>query len=157
GPDGNLWFTEQGDFHNEGAQQAGKIGRMLPHPPYTITEFNTSHPQDRPRPYKIVTGPDRDLYVIETCDHNFPAIASCGGDIGGTGERMTPFGSDARIQASVKQVAQTSTCTAEPCDYLEDIVVGPDHNLWIASANTGIRRLTVPGYHLTEFPVPDGL
>jgi streptogramin lyase len=54
GPDGNLWFTEQGDFRNEGAMQAGKIGRILPHAPYTITEFNTADPRNRPRPFKLV-------------------------------------------------------------------------------------------------------
>jgi streptogramin lyase len=58
GPDGNMWFTEQGDIHSEGSLTPGKIGRILAHPPYTITEFNTAHPQDRPRPYGLVVGPD---------------------------------------------------------------------------------------------------
>jgi streptogramin lyase len=172
GPDGNLWFTEQGDIQNEAAMQPGKIGRILPHAPYTITEFNTADPQNRPRPFKIVTGPDRNLYIAELCDHGATAkgraVVSCAPNVGGAVERITPFGSDARIQASVTQVARTTPCT-EFCNALGDIIVGPDHNLWLADY-THIDRLTIPradpkssgstrgvGYTLTQFPLPNGV
>lgn len=157
GPDGNLWFTEQGDFRNEGAMQAGKIGRILPRAPYTITEFNTADPQNRPRPFQIVTGPDRNLYFTESCTLGFPGIASCPSTAGSAGSvgRITPFGSNARIQASVTQVAHPTPCSPVVCNSLADITVGPDRNLWLTD-NTNIDRLTVPGYNLAEFPVPDG-
>ena len=155
GPDGNLWFTEQGDFRNEGARQAGKIGRILPHAPFTITEFTTADPQNRPRPFQIVTGPDRNLYFTEVCTSGAAGVASCPPNAGGSVGRITPFGSDARIQASVTQVAHTAPCAPVICNSLSDITVGPDRNLWLTD-NTNIDRLTVPGYQLAQFPVPNG-
>jgi streptogramin lyase len=148
GPDGNLWFAEQGDS----VSLAGKIGRILPHPPYTITEFNTAHPQDVPRLYGLVVGPDRNIYYTETCCSVRP-------DVGGSVGRITPFGSDAKIQASVAEVVpEVSTCTpvatgTSTCDVPRYVTLGPDGNLWIA-ATFSIYRLTVPGYHLSQFPVP---
>jgi streptogramin lyase len=157
GPDGNLWFTEQGDFKNEGSLAPGKIVRILPHPPYTITEFNTAHPQDRPRPFGLVVGPDRNIYYTETCDQNDPGFINCPPGVGGSVGRITPFGSDAQIQASATEVVpKVSTCTDEsvaPCDSPRYITLGPDGNLWFA-ATFNIYRLTVPRYDLSRFPVP---
>jgi hypothetical protein len=121
GPDGNLWFAEQGDS----VSLAGKIGRILPHPPYTITEFNTAHPQDVPRLYGLVVGSDRNIYYTETCCSVRP-------DVGGSVGRITPFGSDAKIQASVTEVVpEVSTCTpvatgTSACDVPRYVTLGPD-------------------------------
>src|SRR5262249_54042303 len=142
GPDGNLWFTEQGDFNGESTKRPGKIGRILPHAPYTITEFDTSHPQDRPRPYGLIVGPDRNLYYTENGN---VGVADIGGSVG----RITPFGSDARIQASATEIVPKVTpCPRGTgiCDLPRYMTVGPDHNIWIAST-FDIDRLTVPEYH----------
>ena len=158
GPDGNLWFTEQGDFESEGSLAPGKIVRILPHPPYTITEFDTAHPQDRPRPFGLVVGPDRNIYYTEVCDQNDGTV-NCPNNSSGSVGRITPFGSGARIQASVTEVVpKISTCTDEmkgfaPCDAPNYITLGPDGNLWFTTTYN-INRLTVPGYHFSQFPVP---
>ena len=147
GPDGNLWFAEQGDS----VSLPGKIGRILPHSPYTITEFNTAHPQDVPRLFGLVVGSDRNIYYTETC-----CTAAAPG-VGGSVGRITPFGSDTRIQASVAEVApKVSTCPptdTSTCDVPRYVTLGPDGNLWIA-ATFSIYRLTLPEYHLSQFPVP---
>jgi hypothetical protein len=149
-----MWFTEQGDIHSKGSLTPGKIGRILAHPPYTITEFNTAHPQDRPRPYGLVVGPDRNLYHTESCDQNDPGFVNCPPGVGGSVGRISPFGSDVQIQASVTEVVpKVSTCTDDPCDSPLYITLGRDGNLWFA-ANFSIYRLTVPGHHLSQFPVP---
>jgi streptogramin lyase len=158
GPDGNLWFTEQGDFESESSLAPGKIVRILPHPPYTITEFNTSHPQDRPRPFGLVVGPDRNIYYTEVCDQNDGTV-NCPNSSSGSVGRITPFGSDAQIQASATEVVpKISTCTDEmdgfaPCDGPNYITLGPDGNLWFVTT-FAINRLTVPRYELSRFPVP---
>ncbi|MBV9354614.1 MAG: hypothetical protein JO023_03695 [Chloroflexi bacterium] len=152
-PDGNLWFTEQGDFRSEGAKQPGKVGRILARPPYTITEFNLADPtSNRARAFQIVVGPDRNLYFTEVCTLGVAAVPSCPAGAGSIG-RLTPFGSDAQIQASVIQVAQPAPCSPAVCNSLSDITVGPDRNLWFTD-NTNIGRLHPWQPHdLTEYPV----
>jgi hypothetical protein len=116
-----------GDFRSEGSLAPGKIGRILPHPPYAITEFNTAHPQDRPRPMGLVVGPDRNIYYTEQCSQNDPGVVACPDNFGGSVGRITPFGSDARIQASATEaVPNVSTCTTSSCDSPIYITVGPD-------------------------------
>ena len=58
GPDGNLWFTEQG---------TSKIGMINP-ATHVITEFPT--PTSTPNPYAITAGPDGNLWFTEDGNAN---------------------------------------------------------------------------------------
>jgi streptogramin lyase len=79
-------------------------------------------------------------------------FVNCPPGVGGSVGRISPFGSD--VQASVTEVVpKVSTCTDDLCDSPLYITLGPDGNLWFA-ANFSIYRLTVPGHHLSQFPVP---
>ncbi len=46
GPDGNMWFADQGEYYNS-QPFVGHIGRILTHAPYTITEFATPTAESR--------------------------------------------------------------------------------------------------------------
>jgi streptogramin lyase len=71
--------------------------------------------------------------------------------------RITPFGSDARVQASVTQVVpKTSTpCASQACDTLYwAITVGSDGSLWIGAGASVDRLSLLPGNKLTRYQVP---
>src|ERR1700734_3926275 len=149
GADGNLWFTDaRGSY--DGKQEPGKIGRITP--AGKITEFSLPNPQSTPTPIMITAGPGGNLYFTEDCAS---ACYSGGGNVG-VG-RITPFGSDARVQASVTQVVpKTSTpCASQACDTLYwAITVGPDGSLWIGAGASVDRLSLLPGNKLTRYPVP---
>ena len=71
GPDGNLWFTEQGSIGARGSFQPtfpapGKIGRITP--TGQITEFTTpnqNYPYFTSNPAGIAVGPDGNLWYTE--------------------------------------------------------------------------------------------
>jgi streptogramin lyase len=149
GADGNLWFTDaRGSY--DGKQEPGKIGRITP--AGKITEFSLPNPQSTPTPIMITAGPGGNLYFTEDCAS---ACYPGGGNVG-VG-RITPFGSDARVQASVTQVVpKTSTpCASQACDTLYwAITVGPDGSLWIGAGASVDRLSLLPGNKLTRYPVP---
>jgi len=102
----------------------------------------------------MTVGPDGNLYFTEDCTS--PCYPG-GGNVG-VG-RITPFGSDAEIQASVTQLVPTSStpCAGQDCDTLYwGITVGLDGSLWIG-AGTSVDRLSLlrgNRDHLTWYPIP---
>jgi streptogramin lyase len=119
GPDGNLWFTEF---------DSGRLARILPFAPNTLTEFNLSHADIRPA--GIASGPDGNVWFVE----------NTGNQVG----RISP--------ASIIEFSIPTPRSAP-----QDIVAGPDGNLWFTEAIGKIGRIT-PGSPntITEFPIPSG-
>src|SRR5262249_15830025 len=143
GPDGNMWYSDQGEYYNPTPFE-GHIGRILTHAPYTITEFVP--PTFESRPLGLTVGSDQNLWFTEFFSQpSFPVGASGGKAIG----RITPFGSDAQILASIKEFA-LPTPKAGPLD----IAAGPDGNLWFTEAFVNqVGRISTRGT-ITEFALP---
>lgn len=85
GPDGNLWFTEQGAIGANGAFEPtrpapGKIGRITPSG--QITEFTTPTPFSNPA--GITVGPDGNLWFTEYAYEvrDMPGVQQGGNRIG---------------------------------------------------------------------------
>jgi virginiamycin B lyase len=109
GPDGNLWFTEN---NNPVGSTSGKIGRITPDAPNTITEFHTGLSMGA-TPSGITAGPDGNLWFTE--DNN------PGGAIG----RITPGAPN-----TITEFNTGLTTTSNP----GPITLGPDGNLWFVEA-----------------------
>jgi streptogramin lyase len=131
GPEGNLWFTQNGGF---AARRELAIGRITPNGKVTTFKAGLSRAT---QPSQIVAGPDGNLWF--TYDAGF--AASSGGGVG----RITPGGG--------------ITLFPEPPDLHGspfEIVAGPDGNLWFGHAailtptGQAIGRIT-PAGEITEF------
>ena len=164
GPDGNVWFTEQGPV---------AIGRITP--TGAITEFPIPSEVRVPgQPGGIVAGPDGSLWFTEN-----PGDVAIG--------RITPGGTITEFQIPTPSVAALAWITAgpdgnlwftedgpsrigritpngtatefalpNPEDVPERIAAGPDGNVWFTGTTLG--RIT-PSGTITEFPIadPDGI
>jgi streptogramin lyase len=153
GPDGNLWFTDQG---------ANAIGRMTPDG--NTTEFPlataTSYPQG------LAAGPDGRLWFAEYLGPRIGAITTAG--------VITEYPLPGGLQASDQVVSGPgghvwflagggigffttdgvgTLVTGPPHATSEDagITVGPDGNLWTAGYD-GIYR-TTPNGTMTKLPI----
>jgi streptogramin lyase len=131
GPDGNLWFTEQGG--------SSWISKMTPTgvvTDYPIPVNPAVPPGPGASPNGIVTGPDGNLWFTE---NNYNAIG-----------KMTPSG-----QGYTEYPLPTGTPgqnSAQPWE----ITAGPDGNLWFTeNAGNKIGRITRIGV-ITEYPLPGG-
>jgi streptogramin lyase len=128
GPDGNLWFTEG----------IGKIGRITPGSPNTITEFPIPSGQG---PRGITVGPDGNIWFAEA----FAAGDERGDKIG----RITPGSPNTITEFPIPTAHGSPT----------GITTGPDGNLWFTEVSevsgNNIGRIT-PGEPntITEFPIP---
>ncbi len=69
GPDGNVWFTEPGDYDHPG----GKIGRIDPNG--NVTEFAT--PTAGSMPSGITTGPDGNIWFTEPAASKVGKLVLC--------------------------------------------------------------------------------
>ena len=164
GPDGNLWFTEQG---------TDKIGRMTPSG--TLTEFPI--PNSNVMPYGITNGPDGNLWFT-----NFPAGDATAGAIGRitTAGVITLFsapglhvplgitaGPDKNlwfVDAGSQAIGFSTTSgsitefalTPNPASALRGITTGPDNNLWFTDpGNNMIGKITTSGTS-TEYAAAAG-
>ena len=164
GPDGNLWFTEQG---------SDKIGRMTP--TGTLTEFPI--PNSNVMPYGITNGPDGNLWFT-----NFPAGSATAGAIGRvttagvitlfTAEGLqVPLGITAGPDGNlwfvdaVSQAIGFSTTsgsitefaiTPNPTSALREITTGPDSNLWFTDQGDNmIGKMSTTGA-FKEYPAAAG-
>ena len=121
GPDGAVWFTEQGS--------PGAIGRITT--AGAITEFRAG---DVPgftadaQPADIVAGPDGALWFTET-------------DATGAIGRFDP------VTETVTEFTDGLTPNSEPAG----IAVGPDGNLWFAERSKGAIGRITPDGDITEF------
>ena len=132
GPDGNLWFTENG---------SGQIGRVTP--AGVVTEFTLptvpppagspgGAPAEPQRPEAIVAGPDGALWFTTS------------------GALIGRIGTDGTITESAVD-GLTTPLTFPGFD--ADITVGPDGALWFTGVDGKVGRITTAGV-VTEFAVP---
>jgi virginiamycin B lyase len=165
GPDGNLWYTKQGDYTNHGQ---GAIGRITP--TGVVTEFTAGIPAGT-LPFAIVVGPDGNLWFTENDGDSVARItpsgvvtrftagitanAKPGGIVVGPDgnlwftERGGVVGRIGRITTAgvVTEFSAGITAGSQPAR----IAVGPDGNLWFTErAANRIARITTAGV-VTEF------
>lgn len=108
GPDGNLWFTEN-LYENEANSQ--RIGRMTP--AGVFASFIVTAPFSYGYLRQIIAGADGNLwFALEGADANYHALGALG--------KITPQGASSIIQLG--KFAE-----------LQDMTVGPDHNVWFTT------------------------
>lgn len=127
GPDGNLWFTEIGDYFNSSnPANVAKIGRITPSG--VVTEFPV--PTAASAPNGIAVGPDGALWFVE----------NTGNKIG----RITTAGSITEFPIPTPNARAIG------------IAAGVDGNLWFTEQlGQRIGRIT-PSGEVKEFPLPAG-
>ncbi len=158
GPDGNLWFTEQG--HN-----SNKIGRITPNG--DVTEFPI--PTNDSGPFGITLGPDDNLWFTETYANKIGKITPNGvisefSIPTPNSEPMTiTAGSDSNLwftesgSGKIGRITPSGSITEfslpSSISYPFSITLGSDTNLWFTELNNNkIGRITISG-DITEFPV----
>jgi serine/threonine protein kinase/streptogramin lyase len=161
GPDGNLWFTEEGS-----QKSGGKIGRITPSG--TITEFPV--PTANSVPYEITAGPDDHLWFTEAYGNQIGRITTAGAitefavptaSSGPVGITAGPDGNLWFTEDDGNQIGRITpngkitefplpTANSRP----DAITAGPDGNLWFTEdIGNQIGRIT-PNGKITEFPLP---
>ena len=137
GPDGNLWFTNPA-----GEPGTPSIGRITPSG--TITEYSTGL-QAHSSPGTIVAGPDGNLWFTD------PGEESGTPSIG----RITPTGTITEFHSGLNQEAHAINLQGP-----NDIVAGPDGNLWFTDSGgfqsvnkPDIGKIT-PSGTITEYELP---
>jgi streptogramin lyase len=132
GPDGNLWFSEQGRFavFPNGQQgtfepfnSGGKIGQITP--AGAITEFPLAPGYDVQNTSALTVGPDKDLYFTFSATNStniYPPLAGTGTPAAISIGRITTSGSVIEFTGTVP-FSSASPSTFTP-------TVGSDSNLW---------------------------
>jgi streptogramin lyase len=160
GPDGNLWFVEEG---------ASKIGKITP--TGVITEFSPPTPGTDPR--GITAGPDGNVWFTEGFADKigritpagviteFPVPLPPGCDESFLWDITT--GPDGNLWftdlfcVQIGRMTPSGVVTAQFAQKAESITAGPDGNLWFMDASnvsgSSIGRTTTSGV-VAEFPVP---
>lgn len=157
GPDGNLWFTEQG---------INKIGRITTSG-LVIDEFPV--PTAASTPWRITPGPDGNLWFAELTGHKIGRITTSGvvtefsiptANSAPSGITAGPDGNlwfTERDTSKIGRITPTGTITefSLPAGSAPNaITAGPDGNLWFTEQGSNkIGRMTPTG-SLTEFAVP---
>ncbi len=136
GPDGNLWFTDQGADPGTGS---GKIGRITPGG--VIKEF--ALPTHDALPADITVGPDGNLWFTE---HS--TITPARSNIG----RITPSGT---ITEFTLPVPLNDVNSLNPDTWANAITTGPDGNLWFTDPGNGLVGRITTGGQITEFAIPE--
>ena len=128
GPDGNLWFTDQGF-----ASQTGRIGVINPST-HSVTEFLI--PTTPSSPVAITTGPDGNLWFTDR-GSNTPFD---GGKVG----FINP------ATHSIREFAVGTGTFASP----GAITTGADGNLWFTDGSN-LAEINPTTYAITVHPFPD--
>jgi streptogramin lyase len=168
GPEGNLWFTER---------EGHKVGRITTGG--AVTEFSNGL-TGSPDIYDITTGPEGNLWFTETFASQIGVISPTTGAIheipGPTGvytaiargpegnlwftvpdqatiDRMTPLG----VTTAFGPLSATDCAIGAPtpCPYPDNLVVGPEGNLWTNEARGNAIVRVTPAGGVSEFT--DGL
>jgi streptogramin lyase len=167
GPDGRLWFTDEG---------APAIGRIDP-ATHSIDEFNSGLPSDA-GPTEIAAGPDGALWFTDngSTTKALGRATTAGAITEFTPPNTTPTagvaaGSDGNIwfinEKSPESIARvtlpgehldTFSSGLGPSPTLEALAAGPDGNLWFTDEGTpqAIGRVVPATGAITEFPLPPG-
>lgn len=166
GPDGNVWFTENGVDGN-------KIGRMTP--AGVFTEFPLPTPDCGPE--GITAGPDGNVWFTElrgnkigritpggvVTEFSLPARCNPNAIIVGPDGNLW-FTEVGALTTGIGRITPegllTEFATPTPRSSTYDITSGPDGNLWFTEPGSGqIGRITPAGI-VTEFPaggIPFGI
>ncbi len=143
GPDGNIWVAEQGSFDCNQSPPS-KIGRILTHPPYTITEFPVPGPVSPL--FGIATGPDGNLWIAR------------GGNPGGCSsagpkafDRMMPYPPYTITEFPVPSFGPTVDALL---NRPEKLVAGPDNHLWVDFSPYMVRIDPFGNNKIEVFPIP---
>ena len=124
GPDGAMWFTEP-----------PYVGRIAMDG--SVTRFPVAG-----SPYGITSGPDGNLWVTEYLGNKIARMT--------TGGVVTEYGITSTTACSGPAPPPDGCTSSGP----QNIVVGPDRNLWFAEEHTDrVGRITTAGA-MTEFDVP---
>jgi virginiamycin B lyase len=174
GPDGNLWFTEEGVYNSGTFQfEGGQIGRITPSG--TVQEFPI--PTANSQPQAIASGPDGALWFTEAqankigrittsgvvSEYNVPtANAGLKGIVAGPDHalwftesgttkigRLDPAVAVPGTSAGITEYATGITANSDPFY----IAAGPDGNMWFTEFFGNIGRIT-PGGVITEYKPP---
>ena len=162
GPDGNLWFTEQG---------AGRIGVIAPDgsglTEYQLASFSF--------PQRIAAGPDGNLWFTEMLTNKIGVMAPDGSGLteytipsSDKRPRGITAGPDGNLwftentypYSNIGRITPDGTITEFPLPPVSntacaDITTGADGNLWFADAERNtVGRITTGGT-LTLFPLPN--
>jgi streptogramin lyase len=156
GPDGNLWFTEEG---------ANQIGRITPQG--ALKEFPI--PTAGSSPYGITAGPDGNLWFTQHVGKigritpqgaikEFPVRTADGSlneiTAGPDGNLWFTESYDNKIGRMTPKGAEDEFALPTESNSPEQITAGPDGNLWFTELGTNqIGRITPQGA-IKEFPVP---
>lgn len=172
GPDGFLYFTEQGVAN--GKPQIGKISTGG-----AVTEIAISSASPTAQPFGIAKGPDANLWFTEMGADTIVSMSI------GAGNAMTPYalGTPPGGAASWKpafitvgpgtntlffsapganaigEITTTGTISSflipTPASNPQSLVTGPDLNVWfVENAASKIGRLDLASGTITEFPTP---
>jgi virginiamycin B lyase len=161
GPDGALWFVEEG---------SSEIGRITPTGVVT-NEYpvSTTSGADPNRLDQITVGPDGALWFTEPRDNSIGRITTAGAITefplpvpGGQPEGISA-GPDSNLwftAAGLNQIGRISTAGtidlfAGASPGASDITAGPDGALWFTESGTNtIGRITTAGTVTNHYPVP---
>ena len=159
GPDGNLWFTESG---------VNRIGRITT--AGTITEFTT--PTADSNPLGIAAGADGNLWFTETGSNaigritpagtvtefsvNSLDVSSSSGIAAGPGGDVWFVAADSDGNGKIARITPAGKVSnydlgSDPVDLTE----GPDGNLWVATYDGEIDKVTAAGT-VTRYTIPSG-
>ena len=161
GPDGNLWFTEQG------APSTGKIGVVTPLGVFTAEYPTVGNAQ---YPFAICSGPDGNLWFIGSSNSvskittagvvtSYP-IPSDGGFQYYLGICAGPDGNvwfTEYNQQIIAKVTPAGVVTEYPIPFGVNpvsICLGPDGNLWFAGSNGAFLGTVTPSGSFTSYPIP---
>lgn len=146
GPDGNIWFAEQGQQFCDPNGAPGRVGRILTHAPYTVTEFPV--PGAVAKVYGIATGGDGNIW--------FTRVGTGGCGPTGTPEidRILPHTPYTITQFPLPAATPPLPATAGPAHLVAD----PQGNLWFNFLSSpGLGELSPFGSHqITLFPTGAG-
>lgn len=159
GPDGRMWFTEEGN---------GKVGAVSP-TTEALTEYETGK---NAAPEGITGGPDGNVWWVEHSIRNVDHITPTGGVTVYTLTRTNTYnvgivkGPDGNLwftESSAKYVGVINSKDEVLKEYAlpasskpYGITVGPDGNLWVADNGLSkIDKITTAGA-ITEYALPAG-
>jgi streptogramin lyase len=157
GPDGNLWFTENG------ANQVGKVTPARAVTAYAIPTFNS-------QPEGITAGPDGNLWFVEHSGNKVGQLTPAGAlteyplpTANSQPEGITA-GPDGNLWFTeydgnkVGKITPAGAVTEYPIPTASSrpwgITLGPDGNLWFTEAGASKVGKVTPAGAVTEFSVP---
>jgi len=165
GPDGNIWFTEQG---------GDKIGRVDPSNPAAIQEFDL--PTGLTDPINITVGPDSKIWFTGTfsgaggvgrMNPANPADTQAKGGYNVAGPKGIATGSDGLIHlgdsiqgkvvainpTTMDKIADGDTPINSGNFNIRNLTRGPDGNIWVTDFGGQVAKVTPEGI-ATAYDVP---